>query len=193
MTQRFALAPCAAAGQLRGAALASLSMLAACSFAPPPSVPEPVAEIPDAFAEPAAADGRMAREWWHGFEDPALNAVVDSVLASNFDLAEAVARVRQARAQAGVARSGLFPAVQGVASVSDQDTPSNAGIGQQLGELTGGGGGGGRRARHPVPGQARDHDLLPGRRVRVRARLLGPGPQRRRGGRARLSGLGVGL
>ena len=121
----------------RAGALASLSLLAACSFAPAPSVPEPVAELPDAFAEPAVAGGHAAREWWQGFEDAALNAVVDSVLASNFDLAEAVARVQQARAQAGIARAGLFPVVQGTASAVDQDTPANAGFGQQFRELTG--------------------------------------------------------
>ncbi|MCY4571839.1 MAG: TolC family protein [Gemmatimonadetes bacterium] len=121
----------------RAGALAWLSLLAACSFAPAPSVPEPVAELPDAFAEPAAAGGHAAREWWQGFEDAALNAVVDSVLASNFDLAEAVARVQQARAQAGIARAGLFPVVQGTASAVDQDTPANAGFGQQFRELTG--------------------------------------------------------
>ena len=78
-------------------------------MAPAPSVPEPVAELPDAFAEPAASGTTAARAWWESFEDPVLNAVVDSVLASNFDLAEAVARVQQARAQAGIARGRPLP------------------------------------------------------------------------------------
>ncbi len=127
----------------RGAGLATLLLLVACSFTPAPSVPEPVAELPDAFAEPAGAGSPEALEWWRGFEDPALNAVVDSVLAWNFDLAEAVARVQQARAQAGVARAGLFPVVQATASATDQDTPANAGFGQQFRELTGTEDGGG--------------------------------------------------
>ena len=142
LTPRPALARTRGAGPPCGAALASLSLLAACSFAPAPSVPEPVAELPDAFAEPAAAGSPVAREWWRGFEDPALNAVVDSVLASNFDLAEAVARVQQARAQAGIARAALFPVVQATAAATDQDTPANAGFGQQFRELTGTGEGG---------------------------------------------------
>ena len=137
LTLRPTSARARAANLRRGSALASLSLLAACSFAPAPSVPEPVAELPDAFAEPADAGSYAAREWWRGFEDPALNAVVDSVLASNFDLAEAVARVQQARAQAGIARAGLFPVVQATASATDQDTPANAGFGQQFRELTG--------------------------------------------------------
>lgn len=106
-------------------------------MAPAPSVPEPVAELPEAFAAPGTAGTVEAREWWRSFEDPVLNTVVDSVLASNFDLAEAVARVQQARAQAGIARGGLFPAIQATASATDTDTPANAGFGQQFRELTG--------------------------------------------------------
>ena len=122
-------------------AAASLPLVAACSFAPPPSVPEPVAEVPESFAGGALPGDYQAREWWAAFDDPVLNAVVDSVLAANFDLAEAVARVRQARAQAGIARAGLFPSVQASASATDQDTPANAGFGEQFRKLAGGDGG----------------------------------------------------
>lgn len=114
-----------------------LMLVTGCSMAPAPSLPEPVAELPEAFAEPGTAGTVEAREWWTSFEDPVLNTVVDSVLASNFDLAEAVARVQQARAQAGIARGGLFPAIQASASATDTDTPANAGFGQQFRELTG--------------------------------------------------------
>ena len=119
---------------------APLVLIAACSFAPPPSLPEPAAELPEAFAEADGATGHDAREWWTSFADPVLNTVVDSALAANFDLAEAVARVQQARAQAGIARAALFPGLQASASGTDQDTPANAGIGQQFRELTGGDG-----------------------------------------------------
>ena len=116
----------------------ALLLLQACSFAPAPSVPEPVAEVPGSFAGGALPGDYQAREWWAAFDDPILNTVVDSVLAANFDLAEAVARVQQARAQAGIARSGLFPTVQASASVTDQNTPANAGFGEQFRKLTGG-------------------------------------------------------
>ena len=121
---------------------ASFLLVTGCSLAPAPSVPVPAAELPGAFAEPSAPGTASAREWWRSFEDPVLNAVVDSVLASNFDLAEAVARVQLARAQAGIARAGLFPAIQATASATDTDTPANAGFGQQFRELTGTGDGG---------------------------------------------------
>ncbi len=122
-------------------AIAALLHPAACSFAPPPSVPEPVAEAPASFAGGALPGDYQAREWWAAFDDPVLNTVVDSVLTANFDLAEAVARVHQARAQAGIARAGLFPSVQASASVTDQNTPANAGFGEQFRKLAGGDGG----------------------------------------------------
>ncbi|MEJ1963592.1 MAG: TolC family protein [Gammaproteobacteria bacterium] len=47
--------------------------------------------------------------WWRAFGDPMLDKVVEQALAENFDLAQAVARVRQARAAAGIARAALLP------------------------------------------------------------------------------------
>lgn len=91
--------------------------------------------MPSSFAGSALADDYDARRWWEGFGDSALNAVVDSVLASNFDLGMAVARVQQARAQAGIARARLMPALQVTGTAADQETPSNTGFGQQIGEL----------------------------------------------------------
>lgn len=154
----------------RGNGLPSLACIGlalvpvACSFAPEPSVPAPVADIPDAFApgvasagadaaapdaalpEAAARGAYDAVEWWRAFQDPTLDAVVDSALASNFDLAEAVARVQQARAQARVARAALFPAVQVSAAANDQDTPANAGLGGQFRALASGASGTGADA-----------------------------------------------
>ena len=125
---------------LLAAHVASFALLpSACSFTPPPSVPEPVAEVPDGFAGGVLPGEYRAREWWTAFRDPVLNAVVDSALVSNFDLAEAVARVQQARAQAGIARAGLLPSVQASASATDQSTPANTGLGEQFRKLAGGG------------------------------------------------------
>ncbi len=121
----------------RAAVAAALSLLAACSFAPPPSVPEPVAALPRDFRGAAGPGDVRSREWWKAFRDPVLDAVVDSALAANFDLAAAVARVRQARAQAGIARAALRPIVQASASVAESDNPSNAGFGRQFREISG--------------------------------------------------------
>lgn len=116
-----------------------LPLLSACSLAPPPSVPEPVAEMPGDFGARLVAGEYEPLEWWRDFRDPTLDAVVDSVLASNFDLAEAVARVRQARARARIAGAALFPSVGVSGSVQDTDTPTNAGVGAQFQALGFGG------------------------------------------------------
>lgn len=47
--------------------------------------------------------------WWQGFGDPSMIALVDAALANNVDIAIAVARVREARAQEGLARAALLP------------------------------------------------------------------------------------
>ena len=68
-------------GPVRGVlAVSAVLHLAACSFAPAPSVPVPVAEVPAGFAGGDLPGDYRAREWWAAFEDPVLNTVVDSVL-----------------------------------------------------------------------------------------------------------------
>src|SRR4051794_11493635 len=49
--------------------------------------------------------------WWQVFEDPELQSLIREAIANNLDLRGAVARVEQARARAGIARSLLFPQV----------------------------------------------------------------------------------
>ena len=112
--------------------VALLLLFSACSLAPGPSLPEPVAEIPDDFSARLQPGAYEPLEWWTTFRDPVLDAVVDSVLASNFDLAAGVARVRQARARARIARADLFPSVGASGNVTDTDTPTDAGIGAQI-------------------------------------------------------------
>jgi multidrug efflux system outer membrane protein len=49
--------------------------------------------------------------WWDAFQDPALTKLVAESVAGSLDLKAAVARVEQARAQYGLARSALLPQV----------------------------------------------------------------------------------
>ena len=167
-------------------------LVSACSLAPGqvPPVLQPVAELPGEFAGSEAAGTYQPLEWWKTFADPVLDRVIEEVLASNFDLAGAVARVDQARG-AGTDRQG--PGV----------SPAPAlGRGRRLRQshqrryrrAVGGTGTGFRgrgRSRHRPPGQARP-DHLPHRRgIRLRAGFLGPQPQRRARRRSRAAGLGV--
>ncbi len=69
----------------------------AASSAPPPA------------CRPAAAPQADLAAWWRAFGDSMLDQVVNQALAENLDLAQAVARVDQARAAAGIARAALLP------------------------------------------------------------------------------------
>lgn len=60
-------------------------------------------------AQPAEAQPRG--EWWKAFNDAALNRLIDDATSANASLAIAAARVKQARAIAGIAESERIPAV----------------------------------------------------------------------------------
>lgn len=58
---------------------------------------------------PRASDQAEADAWWRGFNDPLLNATIEQALAQNLDLAQAAARVSQARAGLRIATAALLP------------------------------------------------------------------------------------
>ncbi|MEO5830770.1 MAG: TolC family protein [Rhodanobacter sp.] len=75
---------------------AALGMLAGCA-APLPRLTPPIPaqwqhEITNASAQPTDLNG-----WWHNFNDPDLDAVVEHALAGNLDLAQAIERLRAVR------------------------------------------------------------------------------------------------
>ena len=112
------------------------SLISACSLALKPSpVLESVAELPNEFAGSEIPGSYEPLEWWKSFADPVLDQLIEAMLASNFDLAGAVARVDQARARERIAKSSAFPLLQPSVGVNDFDAPTNAGIGAQLEEV----------------------------------------------------------
>jgi outer membrane protein, multidrug efflux system len=62
--------------------------------------------------------------WWQTLGDPVLADLVDQALSANLDLAQAEARLRQARAQRGVVVGGLFPSVSDTASYDRVKVPA---------------------------------------------------------------------
>jgi len=129
------------------AALAVSIGLASCSFAPEPRTPTVVVDLPAEYpAEVADSTGAAAAEtnqeirqpvrWWTVYNDPVLEALVDTALAANLDLREAVARVEEVRQRYRIARADLFPSLGVSADASYQDAPTNAGF---AGEIGGGG------------------------------------------------------
>ena len=116
----------------------------ACAWVPRAELPAPasgpVPAMPATFTHGAEAKGQppaeyQSVEWWKAFADPMLDGVIESVLASNFDIAESVARVQQARVRARLAEAAILPTVGARAGVDSFGVPTNAGIGAQLEEL----------------------------------------------------------
>lgn len=110
-------------------------LLGACSLVPPAADSDRVAELPADYSEGSVPGGHQPLEWWRAFEDPALDQVVEAVLESSFDLAQAVARVEQARARARIARASRLPTLQAGLGVNEFDAPTNTGLGAQLDDL----------------------------------------------------------
>ena len=109
--------------------------LAACALAPGPSLLEPFGELPSLYEGSRSEGAYEPLEWWKAFSDPTLDTLVESVLASNFDIAVAVARVVQARERALIARAALWPGADVGGSSNDQNFPTNAGVGATIQEL----------------------------------------------------------
>ena len=76
--------------------------------------------------------------WFQVFDDPALQALIREAIAHNLDLKVAVARVEEARARAGIAKSFFYPQVDGVASYSVRQASdtSNCSVQQNCGDTT---------------------------------------------------------
>jgi multidrug efflux system outer membrane protein len=91
------------------AAVASL-LLAGCLLGPRYRRPEMEPPEQHRFVEgPAQAESIADTPWWEIFEDAELQALIRQAVANNLDLRTATARVEEARAQAGVAKSFLYP------------------------------------------------------------------------------------
>jgi NodT family efflux transporter outer membrane factor (OMF) lipoprotein len=80
-----------------------------------PDYVRPDMRLPDRYLGQAAVEQRHASAvadfttWWAGFGDPQLTRFVTLALAQNLDLAQASARVAQARAGLGAANAALLP------------------------------------------------------------------------------------
>lgn len=114
--------------------LALVLALGGCAAGP--NYVRPAVNAPDHFIGSADVAAREAAQpvdlvvWWQGFHDPLLNSLIDEAEANNLDIAQALARVGQAKAGLNAATAALLPSggVQATAGrvESSQDVPLGA-------------------------------------------------------------------
>lgn len=95
------------------ALVVSTSLAAGCAVGP--DYHRPQAPLAEQYIGRPAIEARTATTtanfvtWWEGFGDPQLSALVSQALVQNLDMAQAQARVAQARAALGAADAALLP------------------------------------------------------------------------------------
>ena len=103
-------------GLARLSPLVAIALVAAlvpgCAVGPNYSRPEmPVPPAHRYFEGEAQAQSLADVPWWEVIKDPVLQQLIREAIARNLDLITATARVAEARAQYGIAKSFLFPEV----------------------------------------------------------------------------------
>ena len=108
-------------------AVAVLMGLAACSVGP--AYRRPQTALPGSWstAIPGASASWPAAQWWRAFGSATLDGYIAQARSGSDDIAAAIARVREADAQARIAGAALMPAVGLGASVIRERTHSLGG------------------------------------------------------------------
>jgi len=103
--------------------LIGTAVLSACSVGPDYR-PKSAAElgVPDAWSVTAAPQPEDLTRWWSKFDDPVLGQLVEQAATANLDVAQAVARLRQAREALAVSRADLFPSLGGSGGYNRTET-----------------------------------------------------------------------
>lgn len=117
------------------ALLLSASIVAGCAVGPDyrkPDVPLPDHYLGQVQVEKrnAMANAELAT-WWDGFGDPQLSRYVLLALEQNLDMAQASARIAQARSGLGAAHAALLPS----GNVSAQATKNHQSLETPIGQL----------------------------------------------------------
>jgi NodT family efflux transporter outer membrane factor (OMF) lipoprotein len=126
---------------LRMLAAASVFALTACNTMPSRKATVPA--LPETWVDaPTVSAPETLTNWWHGFNDPLLNRMVDEALTEGPNVQIAVSKVREARAFSRQTIAAYLPQLSGFARgqyTEVQDGPPLVGSFQSF--VTGGGGG----------------------------------------------------
>ncbi|HUG12779.1 MAG TPA: efflux transporter outer membrane subunit [Opitutaceae bacterium] len=112
----------------------SLSLAAAAAAAVGPDYARPEIASPVTWNAATSADTIPRGDWWTLFGDSELDALILRSLDGNQDLQAAAARVEQARAAAGIARSAYFPSAAVGASADRSRTSRTTDVVMPLAE-----------------------------------------------------------
>jgi multidrug efflux system outer membrane protein len=120
--------------------LAAVSLLSGCDIGH--DYKRPGLDVPAAYRASieTAANAWPTADWWRGFRSQELNALIEQARVYNFDIAAAVARVRQADAQVRISGAPLLPDITGNASADWQHQGLGTGSSSRIGSTTRGGG-----------------------------------------------------
>ena len=102
-----------------------LSLLTAClilsACGSSPQRPDSGIVPPAAWQSPHNTSAeRDALRWWTRFASPQLDQLIEQAQVGSYDLAAAIARVRQARADTVIAGGSLLPEIQGTGNANRQ-------------------------------------------------------------------------
>lgn len=108
--------------------LSCAALLGACSVGP--DYQRPQVEVPAKWSEAPAVAAPAARyraEWWKTFNDPILDQLIAEAAASNLDLQQAAARIRDARAQRTIAVAAALPQITSRSNLSRRSNNLSSG------------------------------------------------------------------
>ena len=101
-----------------GLSLSAFALLALAGCTVGPRYQRPPLSVPAEHRgqiSPEAAASLADQAWWEVFHDDVLQSLIAEALKNSYDVRLAAWRVEEARANAGIVRSQVFPAVQGQA------------------------------------------------------------------------------
>jgi outer membrane protein, multidrug efflux system len=98
-----------------------------------PDYVSPDTRMPDRWSQELSEGLREGeadlRTWWTRLDDPALDRLIARASAGNLDLKQAVARIRQARAQFGIATGDIAPSLDAEGQIQTSRISENVAAG----------------------------------------------------------------
>ncbi|MGZ4959396.1 MAG: efflux transporter outer membrane subunit [Methylomonas sp.] len=107
--------------------LCGAALLGACTVGPDYQRPEITLPAKWDHADAAGQSAPYQAEWWKTFNDPMLDQLIAEAAASNLDLQQAAARIRDARAQQTMAVAAALPAIDSRSNLSRRSNNISSG------------------------------------------------------------------